>query len=321
LNEVTPKPSIIIPSHNQLPLLKNALRSLEAQTWDLNNLEVIAVDDGSKDGTADFLRSYTGKLQLRPVYHSEAKGRAGARNAGLRIAAGDPIILLDGDMEVAPEFITAHVTTGNGETVVLGKVQYHPDIRKSALTRYYPSRGAWRQKPVAEIPGRYFVTLNVSLPRWAFEKVGFFDENFKGYGGEDLDYGMRLQKSGIPFRTSERALSYHNHLRTLPDILKTLQIYGENSIPYLLEKHPELLYEMKLSLAIPLKYASQKSTSLVLKNLLVRMACGRLFYYPMSWSARLLEPYWIPGWLMNYLIFRNYSRGYLTYLKNKQENN
>ena len=321
MNTITIKPTIIIPSHNQLNLLKNALQSLEVQTWDLERLEVIVVDDGSQDGTGDFLRSYAGKLQLRPVFHLEAKGRAGARNAGLRIATGDPIILLDGDMEMAPTFIEAHVSVGNGDSAVLGKVEYHPDIRRSALTRYYPSRGAWRRKPLSKIPGRYFVTLNVSFPRWAFEKVGLFDENFRGYGGEDLDYGMRLQKAGIPFRISNQALSYHNHLRTLPDILATLREYGKNAIPYLLEKHPELLYEMKLSMAIPLKLMTTKSFPLIWKNLLVRMVSGGFIYYPLMWLARLLESYWIPGWLMNYLIFRNYCRGYLAYLRDKQVNN
>ena len=137
-------PTIIIPSHNQIHLLKNVLRSLENQTWSLDWLEVIVVDDGSNDGTREYLRSYSGKLQLRSVFHSEAKGRSGARNAGLRIASGDPIILLDGDMEVVPEFVEAHVAAGKGEAAVLGMVRYHPDVRRSALTRYYPRRGVWK---------------------------------------------------------------------------------------------------------------------------------------------------------------------------------
>lgn len=306
------KSTIIIPSHNQLQLLKNALASLECQTWTLDRLEVIVVDDGSSDGTGDYLRSYSGKLQLRPVFHAEAKGRSGARNAGLRIASGDPIILLDGDMEVVPEFVEAHVAAGNGEAAVLGMVRYHPDVQRSALTRYYPQRGAWKHPQWTDMPGRYFVTLNVSLPRWAVEKVGLLDENFRGYGGEDLDYGVRLRKAGVPFRTSEKALSYHNHLRKLTDVLSTLEDYGERSIPYLVKKHPELIDEMKLSLAAPLRY--RLGNPVWWKNWLVRMACWGVFYHPLRWAALILESLWLPVWLVNYLIFRNYSRGYLKYL-------
>ena len=305
-------PTIIIPSHNQIHLLKNTLRSLENQTWALDQLEVIVVDDGSNDGTGEYLRSYSGKLQLRSVFHSEAKGRSGARNAGLRIASGDPIILLDGDMVVVPEFVEAHVAAGKGEAAVLGMVRYHPDVRRSALTRYYPRRGVWKHPNQTEIPGRYFVTLNVSLPRWAVEKVGLLDENFRGYGGEDLDYGVRLRKAGVPFRVSEKALSYHNHLRTLTDILSTLDDYGENSLPYLVEKHPELTDEMKLSLAAPLKY--RLGNPVTWKNLVIRWACWDVYYHPLRWIALILESFWIPNWLVNYLIFRNYSRGYLKYL-------
>jgi GT2 family glycosyltransferase len=215
-------------------------------------------------------------------------------------------------MEVVPEFVEAHVNAGNGEAAVLGMVRYHPDVQRSALTRYYPQRGAWKRPQQTDMPGRYFVTLNVSLPRWAVEKVGLLDENFRGYGGEDLDYGVRLRKAGVPFRTSEEALSYHNHLRKLTDVLRTLDDYGERSIPYLVEKHPELIDEMKLSLAAPLRYRLGHPAGW--KNWLVRVACWGVFYHPLRWAALLLESLWLPVWLVNYLIFRNYSRGYLKFL-------
>lgn len=308
-------PSIVIPSHNQLPLLENLLRSLEAQTWRLDRLEVIVVDDGSKDGTADFLRSYSGKLRLRQVFHETAKGRSGARNAGIRIATGDPIILLDGDMEVVPEFVQAHVQTGGGEAVVLGRVQHHPDLPASALKRYYLSRGAWKKAKASETPGRYFVTLNASLPRWVVEKVGLLDENFRGYGGEDLDYGVRLQKARVTLRISKDALSYHHHLRPLRDILDTVLEYGKNGVPYLVEKHPELFGELKLSLAVPLKTLSHRNTGLIVRNLLVRFLCLGAFYYRVRGLALILEPLWIPSEVINYLIFRNYSRGFLSHVR------
>jgi glycosyltransferase involved in cell wall biosynthesis len=308
-------PTIVIPSHNQLALLKNALNSLEAQTWPLDRLEVIVVDDGSKDGTADFLRSYSGKLQLRPVFHDEAKGRSGARNAGIKAATGDPIILLDGDMEVVPGFVQAHVETGGGEAVVIGRVRHHPDVRRSVLKHYYQARGAWKRNLDANIPGRYFLTLNASLPRWAVDKVGDLDENFRGYGGEDMDYGVRLQEAGVQFRISRDALSYHNHLRTLRDALNTVHNYGENNIPYLVRKHPTLFDELKLSFAAPLKNLHRKTVGLIARNLLVRFACWGIFYYPVRWISLMLEPFWIPSWVINYLIFRNYSRGYIAHLR------
>lgn len=308
-------PSIIIPSHNQLLLLKNLLRSLETQTWRLDRMEVIVVDDGSKDGTADFLRSYPGKLQLRPVFHEFAEGRSGARNAGIQIAAGDPIILVDGDMEVVPEFVQSHVETGKGEAVVLGRVYHHPDLPPSALKRYYLSRGAWKTAKASSIPGRYFVTLNASLPRWVIEKVGLLDENFRGYGGEDLDYGVRLQKARVPIRVSEEARSFHNHLRPLSDILNTVFEYGKSGVPYLVEKHPELFHELRLSLAVRLRTVRHRRPGSVIKNVMVRFLCLGVFYYRVRGLALILEPFWIPSGMINYLIFRNYSRGYLWHVR------
>ena len=61
------KASIVTPSYNSLVYLKNTLSALEKQDIGFDNFEIVVIDDGSTDGTADYLKSYKGNLNLNPV--------------------------------------------------------------------------------------------------------------------------------------------------------------------------------------------------------------------------------------------------------------
>lgn len=94
----TDKVSIIIPTHNRLNLLKRAIESCVNQTWPL--IEIIVVNDGSKDGTAEYLNS----LKNITVYHNKfPKGGPYSRNIGAKHAKGAYITFLDDDDELLPE--------------------------------------------------------------------------------------------------------------------------------------------------------------------------------------------------------------------------
>src|SRR3990172_6705773 len=88
-----PKVSVIIPTYNRLPLLKEAIDSVLAQ--DFEDFELIAVDDGSTDGTAEEIRGYGGRVRL--LQHSENRGVSAARNKGVLHARGKYIAFLDSD--------------------------------------------------------------------------------------------------------------------------------------------------------------------------------------------------------------------------------
>ncbi len=88
-----PKVSVIIPTYNRLPMLKEAVDSVLAQ--DLEDFELIIADDGSTDGTADEINRYGGRVRL--IQHSENKGVSAARNRGILNARGKYIAFLDSD--------------------------------------------------------------------------------------------------------------------------------------------------------------------------------------------------------------------------------
>ena len=88
-----PKVSVIIPTHNRLPMLKEAVDSVLAQ--DFEDFELIVVDDGSTDGTAGEVIKYGGRVKL--LQHKENRGVSTARNSGIFHAKGKYIGFLDSD--------------------------------------------------------------------------------------------------------------------------------------------------------------------------------------------------------------------------------
>lgn len=87
--------SVIIPVHNAEPFLEQCLASVTAQSPE--PLQIIAVDDGSSDGSEKVLRRWADEGLVELVRHDKARGPSAARNAGMEIAAGDYLAFVDAD--------------------------------------------------------------------------------------------------------------------------------------------------------------------------------------------------------------------------------
>jgi len=92
--------SVIIPTYNRLEFLKLAINSVLEQSW--QNFELIIVDDGSTDGTREYLSEYSSDDRLRHIFQ-ENRGPSAARNAGIRAASADLLTFLDSDDRFAPD--------------------------------------------------------------------------------------------------------------------------------------------------------------------------------------------------------------------------
>jgi glycosyltransferase involved in cell wall biosynthesis len=97
--------SVIIPAYNAERYLGATLESILAQTYP--NIEIIVVDDGSKDATAHVARSYGDRVKY---VHQENSGGCGKpRNHGMRVASGDVFVFLDSDDLMVPDRIAREV--------------------------------------------------------------------------------------------------------------------------------------------------------------------------------------------------------------------
>ncbi|HAN45571.1 MAG TPA: family 2 glycosyl transferase [Cyanobacteria bacterium UBA8156] len=194
--------SVVIPTYNRLPILEKCLRALEAQQFDCP-YEVVVVDDGSTDGTVDFLRKKAAEFPHVRLLQQEHGGPAEARNRGVAAAQGDTIVFIDSDLVVLPDFLAAHAA-------VLGEdsraFTYGSVINTCNFAD--PTQEPFK---LTDWSNAYFATGNVAIAKHWLEAAGLFDTTFRLYGWEDLELGVRLKKLGLTLRRCPQAVGFHWH--------------------------------------------------------------------------------------------------------------
>ena len=143
------KVSVIIPVYNGETYLAQCLDSIIGQT--LKEIEIICVNDGSKDRTQQILEKYAEKDSRIQIISQENGGAGAARNAGLRIARGEYLSILDGDDFFEPDMLEKaykKAKESRAELLVFGSDQYYETtgeyksvawtIRRHALPPYRP---------------------------------------------------------------------------------------------------------------------------------------------------------------------------------------
>lgn len=114
-----PKFSIIIPIYNVAPYLRECLDSVLSQT--IEDFEVLAVDDGSTDGSGQIIDEYAVRDQRITVLHKGNGGVSSARNAGIDLAKGEYLCFVDGDDIVSPTFLRdLYEAMGNADSSMGG---------------------------------------------------------------------------------------------------------------------------------------------------------------------------------------------------------
>ncbi|MBI5059223.1 glycosyltransferase [candidate division KSB1 bacterium] len=304
--------SVVVTSYNQRSELERLLPRLCDQTLSGNRYEILVVDDGSTDGSREWLA--TRPSPVRPLIGSTDRGRSRSRNAGIAAAQGEIVVMLDGDHMVSRDFLECHLAAHAAEhCAIVGKSVFvdHPDFR--ALNAYLNDSGAAKLPRGTRLPGRYFLTRNCSVRRQTLLDLGGFDEEFTAWGGEDLDLGVRLECAGVPIYGLPAALAIHHHLRPLPDLLRNLYRYGRDGIPLLLRKHPFLFSELNLDHILVSPQGQSRFSGL--HRLWFRALISAPIYISLRALAHLLRRHTLPRALFDYLHLRQYARGYMDSLR------
>lgn len=225
--------SVIITTYNWPEALKKSLKSLDYQTD--RNFEILIADDGSDDRTKMLVESFSTKtdLAIRHIWHEDKGFRAASiRNKAAARANGEYLIFIDGDCAVPPSFIKKHCELAEsgffvpGNRVLLSEQatpvflatrelffkrslwQWLKSWWRGECNRFFPFvtlRLGWLRKinPKKWCGAK---TCNLGLFRQDFISVNGMDENYIGWGFEDSDLVIRLQKFGIKRKAGRNAV-------------------------------------------------------------------------------------------------------------------
>lgn len=243
--------SVVVPTCRRRESLLRALVSLREQSLPTADYEVIVSVDGSEDGSAEAARQITVPYACTVLEHPR-QGRASACNAGIRAATGDVIVLLDDDMEAAPDLLEAHLRAHEAPDLraVVGAAPILVPPDASPFVRYMADGFRGRLERLGR-PGyrpgfRDAYTGNFSCRRDVLQAVGGFDEGFVLYGHEDYELALRLLTDGVEITYSADAIAHQHYEKNFRAFARDGIARGRTAVLFA-EKHPEIADQLKLA--------------------------------------------------------------------------
>ena len=240
--EQEPFISIVIPCYNGMATIADCLNSLEQQSYPRERFEIILVDNGSRDGTCEFVQASFPSVRL---LHSAEKGSGYARNAGIFAARGELILSTDSDCVADKEWAATLVRTFQSASPSVAAIggTILPFSEKTQVEQY---QAAWISQPDLKVIAegvRYTATPNAGFRAANIKAVGAFDGTL---GFDDTDLGIRLARSGARIEYTDKALVYHRNPATLKELFEHRKKYGKFGFQ-LARKYPDLFGEPKPS--------------------------------------------------------------------------
>jgi GT2 family glycosyltransferase len=234
--------SVIVATKNRSDRLLRLLDALEHQEG--GSLEVVVVDDGSTDRTAEKVAELLPSLQLslRVIRQDSSTGPAAARNVGWRMANAPVVLFTDDDC----------VPVGTWARSLLARIEDENADIATGVTTFPDSqadlRDMWAYWMVDDGQRGQFSTCNIAYRRDVLESLGGFDEGFRyrtragnarGMNGEDTDLAWRALEAGFRTAFAPEAVVYHDVFpQSWRQYLRNMRRL--EGIVLLYKKHPQL---------------------------------------------------------------------------------
>jgi GT2 family glycosyltransferase len=214
-----PTVSVIIVNWNGKHLLTECIESLRTQTF--RDFEIVLVDNGSSDGSAEFVKMQYPEVRL--IILPENRGFAGGNNAGIKVSLGQYVALLNNDTKADPDWLSSLIkTTASDQHVGMWASKilsyYSPNvIDNTGLLLYWD--GLARGRGRLEVDrGQFDQQREVLFPsgcaglyrKVMLDDIGSFDEDFFAYA-DDVDLGLRGRLAGWGCAYVPGAVVYHKY--------------------------------------------------------------------------------------------------------------
>jgi GT2 family glycosyltransferase len=227
-----PKVSVVVCASNAADTIDDCLAALEKVTYP--NAEIIVVNDGSRDDTADIVRRHP-TVRLIDVPHG---GLSAARNIGVACATGEIVAYTDADVRVDPDWLT-----------YLVQPMLASDVVGSGGPNVVPPDDPWVAQCVARAPGgpnhvmlddriaEHVPGCNMAFRRDALLSIDGFNPVYLR-AGDDVDICWRLQAKKLRIGFAPSALVWHHHRPSISAYWRQQVGYGEGET-WLDAHHPE----------------------------------------------------------------------------------
>jgi|GEM_PF-1057382 len=255
--------SIIIPYYQKDYEINLVLKSFVVQKYDKNKFEIIIIDDGSDNKIDSIINKYSNYLNISYHYISHTGNRGKNRNIGAKFAKAARLIFLDSDVVVGNKLLHHFdiATRNNKKIISLGKRTDLLKFDKTFINEYIiennielfdnlPAENDLRTMALnymrdtgTEWTGNWQLFYSHCFCIWkeSFDEADGFDENFTGWGAEDIELGYRLYKAGSKIIFNNKTKSYHLHHNI--DFVKIINSLRKN-YQYFIQKHNDWEIEL-----------------------------------------------------------------------------
>jgi glycosyltransferase involved in cell wall biosynthesis/peptidoglycan/xylan/chitin deacetylase (PgdA/CDA1 family) len=223
--------SIVIPTFNRKPVLLRTLEALNSIDY-ASGFEVVVIDDGSSDGSADAAAALEVSYRLR-VAKQQNSGAGAARNHGACLAEGEILLFLDDDMFADSQLLVEHARAQTEWDAVVGHIPVEPGSPPTALRRGLERWVRIRHDRLSGLNAPLelsdLLTGQLSVKATTFHRLGGFDESFNRggtFGAEDTDFLYRLLQSGARATYLGTAISHQHYVVTPSQYLRQWEQAG-----------------------------------------------------------------------------------------------
>jgi GT2 family glycosyltransferase len=204
----------------------------------------VVVVDGSEDGTREALATARTPFALRSLWQ-ENRGRGAAINAGVAVARGKIVVLVDDDLVPEPGFLAAHFAAHDDPTRrgAVGAVRFAVEPSTPSFAAHWGRRFedflSRLEAKVTAPDWNETYTGAFSIHRSDLNEAGGFDESFDGYGLEDFELALRLVRSGVELTLCPDAIAYHEYEKDFPAAARDAESRGRSAVVFS-RRHPEI---------------------------------------------------------------------------------
>ena len=285
--EQTPRVSVVVPTYDRSAMLRQTLKQLTRQSIPADEFEVIVSDDGSTDDTKSVVDEFSDRLHISYTFQEDLGFRAAtARNQGARLASAPLLVFLDTGALPGPGFLEEHLRAHgdlfppklcigyaygyNPEEPMSGHEEILDTLTPEDTVAHFAGTPEFLDLrhdelartdfslPRRTMPWSLTWSINISVSTATFRAAGGFDDEFVGWGGEDIELAYRLYLSAVRFEFLRDAWVIETpHERNWDILDKTFQA---NMLRFL-AKHRQPQIEMAYRLAVKFAFSDWEQCS------------------------------------------------------------